>query len=217
MPSRSNHSTACSVEKTRHRHGSSQDAPDSCACRPPDTRLAAILRPQARRGVWTASCRPPVDQRDMRPDRYVPAHGVIDHGLARSIVQMIVAADHMGNAHVVIVYDHGQHIDRRAVTAQNDHVIELVIAEFYTALHRIRDHGLAVLRCLDTDCKRRIRMGRRIGITPGLAKQGRASLGLRCLTKSRDVFLWWRSTCRRARWPASLGPPRRDAWHRRPD
>ena len=59
---------------------------------------------------------------------------------------MIVAADHMGDAHVVIVDDHGQHIGRRAVGAQQDHVVELVVGEAHVALHQIVHDGLAVLR-----------------------------------------------------------------------
>ena len=43
----------------------------------------------------------------------VPAHRLIDLGLARRVGQMIVAANDMGDAHVVIVDDDRQHIGRR--------------------------------------------------------------------------------------------------------
>ena len=66
-----------------------------------------------------------VDERDMRPDRHRPAHGVVDHHLARGVVQVIVAPDHVGDAHVVVVDDHGKHVGGRPVGAEHDHVVEL--------------------------------------------------------------------------------------------
>lgn len=56
-----------------------------------------------------------VDQRDMRPDRYVPAHGVVNHHLARGVVEVIIPADHMGHAHVMVINNNGQHIDGRTI------------------------------------------------------------------------------------------------------
>jgi hypothetical protein len=40
---------------------------------------------------------------------------------------VIVAADHMGHAHVVIVDHHRQHVGRRAVAAQQDEIVQLGI------------------------------------------------------------------------------------------
>ena len=59
---------------------------------------------------------------------------------------MVVAADDMGDAHVVIVDDDGQHVGRRAVRAQQDHVVEILVREHDAALHAVVDHGLAVAR-----------------------------------------------------------------------
>src|SRR3546814_12542570 len=66
-----------------------------------------------------------VDQRNVRIDRLIPAafdglHRAIDRQLAESIVEMIVAADHMAHAHVVIVDHHREHIGGRAVGAKDD-------------------------------------------------------------------------------------------------
>ena len=46
----------------------------------------------------------------MRPDRNAPAEGLIDLPLARRVGQVIVAADDVGHAHVVIVDDDGEHV-----------------------------------------------------------------------------------------------------------
>ena len=56
-----------------------------------------------------------MDQRQVRHDRYFPVHALIDDGLARCICQMIVAADDMGDAHVMVVHDNSVHIGRIAV------------------------------------------------------------------------------------------------------
>ena len=58
-----------------------------------------------------------VDQRQMAIDRHRPAHRLDDLQLARGIVEMIGAADHMGHAHVVIVHHHRQHVGGRAVAS----------------------------------------------------------------------------------------------------
>ena len=59
----------------------------------------------------------PVDQRDMREGGNVPAHGVVDLRLPRGIGEVVVAADDVGDAHVMIVHHHREHIGRRAVAS----------------------------------------------------------------------------------------------------
>ena len=49
---------------------------------------------------------------------------------------MVVAADHVGDAHVVIVDHHRQHVGRRAVGAQQDQVVELGVLDRDLALDR---------------------------------------------------------------------------------
>ena len=70
-----------------------------------------------------------VDQRDVRIDRLGPAHPA-DHGqLAERVVEVIVAADHVRDAHVVIVDHDREHVGRRAVRAQQDEIVELGIVD----------------------------------------------------------------------------------------
>ena len=47
-----------------------------------------------------------VDQRDMRETRQVPSHGLIDLHLAERVGQVVIAADDMGDRHVMVVHHH---------------------------------------------------------------------------------------------------------------
>jgi hypothetical protein len=90
-----------------------------------------------------------VDQRDMGIDGLGPAtldriHRMVDRQLAEGVVEVVVAADDMGHAHVVIVDHHREHIGRRAVGAQQDVVVDLDILHRHAALHGIVDRGLAL-------------------------------------------------------------------------
>ena len=124
-----------------------------------------------------------VDQRDVGIDRLRPAHGADDLELAEGIVQVIVAADHVGDVHVVIVDDDGQHVGRRAVGAQQDHVVELCVLDLDLALHGILDHGLAALRCLEAnDWRHAGRCVLRVAIAPAAVVAHRHA-GRRCASR----------------------------------
>ena len=103
---------------------------------------------------------------------------------------MVVATDHMGDAHVEIIDHHGQHIGGRAIRAEHDHIVELVITEGHIALHRVIDHRLAVARRLEADRIRRA-VGVRIvrGVAPRAMIEGRAPRGTGCLAKGFDLVL----------------------------
>ena len=109
----------------------------------------------------------PVDQRDMGIDRLGPAHRLDDLQLPEGVVEMVVAADHVRDAHVVVVDHDRVHVGRRAVGAQQDHVVELGVLDLDLALHGVLDHGLAVLRRLQPDHRRHARRRvLRIAIAP---------------------------------------------------
>jgi hypothetical protein len=96
----------------------------------------------------------------MRHDRNVPAQRLIDLHLPRRIGEMIVAANDMGDAHVVIVDHHGQHIGWVAVRAQQYEIVELLIGEGHFALHLVVDDRLAFLFGAQAD--HRLDAGRRL-------------------------------------------------------
>ena len=93
----------------------------------------------------------PMDERDMGHDRHGPAQRLIDMGLAGRVGQMVVAPDDMGDAHVVIVHHHGQHIGGVAVRAQQHEVVEVLVGEHDAALDLVVDDGLAGLGRLEAD------------------------------------------------------------------
>ena len=96
----------------------------------------------------------PMDQRDMGEFRGRPVERAVDLGLAEGVVEMVVAADHMGDAHVVIVDDHRQVVGRRPVGAQQDQIVEFGILDGDLALHQVMDRRRAVLRRAQADHRR---------------------------------------------------------------
>ena len=87
----------------------------------------------------------------MGVDRLRPAHRADDRQLAEGVVEMVVAADHVGDAHVVIVDDDREHVGRRSVRAEQDEIVELGILDGDPALDAVVDDGLALARRLQAD------------------------------------------------------------------
>ncbi len=102
----------------------------------------------------------------MRHDRHVPAERLVDLHLPRGVGQVVVAADDVGDAHVVVVDDDGEHVGRVAVRAQQHEVVELLVGEDDLALHLVVDDRLAVLPRL---------AGGSTGATPAGASAGSRS------------------------------------------
>ena len=103
----------------------------------------------------------PVDQRDVRHHRHRPAERLVDLGLPRGVVEVVVAADDVGHAHVVVVDHHRQHVGRIAVGAQQHEIVEVLVLPGDAALDLVLDHGLAGQRRLQPD--RGLDAGRRVG------------------------------------------------------
>ncbi len=124
----------------------------------------------------------PMDQRDVRHDRHAPAERVVDLGLPRGIGEVIVAADDVGDAHVVVVDDHGEHVGRRAVGAQQHEIVEVLVLPDHAALHLVLDRGLAGERRLEPDDRldpgRRLR---RVAVAPAPVVELGAALAARLL------------------------------------
>src|SRR3546814_7979826 len=71
-----------------------------------------------------------VDQRDVGIFGNIPSHAVQDDQLPESVVEMVVAADHMGYAHVVVVHDHSQHIRSEEHTSELQSLMRISYAVF---------------------------------------------------------------------------------------
>jgi hypothetical protein len=111
-----------------------------------------------------------VDQRDMAVVGLGPAHAVIDRQLAEGIQEVVVAANDVGDAHVVIVDHHGQHVGGRAVGAEQDQVVDVGIGARDCALHVVGDGEFADVGHAEAD-DRRCAGGKRAGwVAPGGAE-----------------------------------------------
>ena len=102
-----------------------------------------------------------VDQRDVGERRDRPPQGREQLCLSGGVGQVVDPADHVGDAHVVVVRHDREHVGGRAVAAEQHHVVELLRGEPHVALHEIRDDGLAVQR--RAEAHRRIDPGRCVG------------------------------------------------------
>jgi hypothetical protein len=92
-----------------------------------------------------------VDQRDVGEQRWSPTHRVINLHLAERVGQVVVAADHVGDRHVVIVDDDRVQICRGSVASQDDQIVHFGVGYADGALHQVLDHGLAVARGFQPD------------------------------------------------------------------
>ena len=80
---------------------------------------------------------------------------------------MVVAADNVGAAHIMVIDHHCQHIGRRAVGAQQDVVVDLGICDAHFALHGVLNDGVAFGRCFQSYGKGRLgRCFARIAVAP---------------------------------------------------
>jgi hypothetical protein len=130
-----------------------------------------------------------VDERDVREHRHRPAERIVYLRLARGVGEMVVAADHVGDRHVVVVHHDRVLVGGRAVPAQDDHVVELGVRHAHDALDEVVDDRLAFARRLETDGGRNAgRRLRGIAVAPTSVVAGRPSLGERFLAHGGELF-----------------------------
>src|SRR6476620_3639267 len=92
-----------------------------------------------------------MNEGDVRHDRHLPAERLIDLSLAGAIVEVIVTADDVGDAHIVVVDNDGEHVSGRAVRTQQDEVIEIFVLPNDASLNLIVDDSFSSERCLEPD------------------------------------------------------------------
>ena len=119
---------------------------NSCARPPGDTHRAIGIHAKRAMALGELGAVRPVDQRHMGKDRRLPAERFIDLSLPRGVGEVVVAADDMGDAHVMVVYNHGEIVGRRAVAAQDDKVVELLVGEDDAPMHAVVDRRVALAR-----------------------------------------------------------------------
>ena len=122
-------------------------------------------------------------------DRFRPAHGVDDLALPRRIGQVIVTANDVRDAHVLVIHDDREHVRRRAVRTQQDEVVKHVIAKADIALDLVTDDGLTRLWRLDAHDRRNIRPAiRRRRVTPASVITDRQVRGALLLAHFLEFF-----------------------------
>src|SRR5215472_3958432 len=95
---------------------------------------------------------------------------------------MLVAADHVRDAHIVVVDDDRQIVSRGAVGAQNDAIVELYVGDDNFALHMVMDRRRPVLRRLEADRRHYPGWGLgRVAVAPGTVIAHRALFAARPL------------------------------------
>ena len=129
-----------------------------------------------------------VDQRNMGVGRLGPAHRADDRQLAEGVVEMVVAADHVSDAHVVIVDHHRKHVGRRAVRAKQDEIVELGVLDRRRGPGPVVDDGFALARRLEADDERLVALLLR-DVAPRAVDPERPALALRLLALGGELFL----------------------------
>src|SRR5713101_4252924 len=92
-----------------------------------------------------------MDEWNVRHYRHAPSQRVVDLALTRGVGQVVVAANDVSHAHVVVIDNHSKHVSRRAVGAQEHEVVEVLILPYDASLHLILDDGLAGRRRFEPD------------------------------------------------------------------
>ena len=92
-----------------------------------------------RRAVALAELLPiqPVDHRQVGEHRQLRAEGAIEHDLLRRVRDVIIAAHDERDAHRDVVAHDGEVVDRRAVGAQDDEVLDVLVRKGDLVVHEI--------------------------------------------------------------------------------
>ncbi len=112
----------------------------------------------------------PVNQWNMCVDRQLPPHTFVNDTLTSCISQVVIPANNMCHAHVVIVHNYGQHIGRRPVGAQQNHVVQRLVFPSNSALDLIVNRRLALARGFQAYNIRCVRRRCWICVTPRRTK-----------------------------------------------
>ena len=124
----------------------------------------------------------------MGVNRFGPAHRADDRELAEGVVEMVVAADHVGHAHVVVVDHHRQHVGRAPVRAEQDEIVELYVLNRDPALDLVVDRRFALARGLEPDDEGLVAL--LLGdVAPRAFDAERPALGLGPLALRGEFFL----------------------------
>ncbi len=75
----------------------------------------------------------------------------IDIDLARGVVDVVVAADDLGDAHVPVVHHHRKVVGGKPVRAEDHHVVELAVGDLDASLDQVVEHHRTADGILEAD------------------------------------------------------------------
>ena len=108
-----------------------------------------------------------------------PAQRFENLGLPKGIREMIVAADSMGNSHIMVVHDDRQHIGWCPVGPKHDEIVHFAVGDVNRSLNGVIYCGFPVPRRFETDNGRNVvRSVGQIAVAPGTVVPHGAFLGL---------------------------------------
>ena len=141
--------------------------------------IAVLLDPDRAVALGQLGTVSPMDQRDMAEGGQIPARGLINLRLAKGVVEVIVTPDDVGDAHVVVVDAHGEHVGWRAIGTEQDEVVNFAVLDLDPALHHVVDDGAALLRGSHADDEGRpVRCLGGIAVAPASVVARVTALGL---------------------------------------
>jgi hypothetical protein len=90
----------------------------------------------------------------VRVERHRRAERLQDVDLARRVVDVVVAADDVRDAHVPVIDDDAEIVGRRAVGARDDQVVEFAVGDLDAPLDEVipGDHAVVGLLKRTTGC-----------------------------------------------------------------
>ena len=91
------------------------------------------------------------DHRHVGEGRRLRVQRPVDVDLARRVVEVVVAANHVGDAHVHVVHDHGEIVGGHAVRAHEDDVVEFLVVKLHVAVYLVLDHDDALVGIPETN------------------------------------------------------------------
>ncbi len=91
------------------------------------------------------------DHRHVAEPRQRRAERLVDVDLAGCVVDVVVAADHLGDLHVPVVDHHGEVVGGPAVRTEDHEVVQLGVGDLDPALDQVVEHHHAVERILEAD------------------------------------------------------------------
>ena len=120
--------------------------------------------------------------RQVGVDGLAIAERALERDVARRVVQVLLAAQHVRHAHQLVVDDHGEVIGGEAVALADHEVVEVLLAELDRAEHAV-DH---VDRLVGHPKAHDVRLARHARERGGAVEVGRAAVAEVALLGARD-------------------------------